>query len=156
MIDRNETFWAKVEPEPTSGCWLWIGAKNNQGYGHFSAGPKKIVQASRWAYEQFRGPVPAHLEPDHVCHNRACVNPSHLELVTHQENCRRVERKPVALLTHCRRGHPYNNENRRWFRRGMRFYSQCATCAAIKRGQTDPGIGKILTLLHRGPARLKP
>lgn len=97
-------FWAKVERQET-GCWLWTGARLASGYGRFRvkrAGVWTHVMAHRWAYEDRHGPIPDGIYPDHECHthdtdcaggptcpHRACVNPSHMEPVTHLENLRR-------------------------------------------------------------------
>lgn len=69
-------------------CWLWRGAKTN-GYG-FVQRKRKRTTAHRWVWEHINGPVPRGLEIDHLCHVRACVNPDHLEPVTHQENALRA------------------------------------------------------------------
>jgi len=100
-------FEAKYEPEPTSGCWLWIGATSG-GYGHFGRG--KAVLAHRLSYEHWRGPIPAGLELDHQCRVLSCVNPSHLEATDHRTNCLRgvgVSAQNV-VKTICPRGHPYD------------------------------------------------
>lgn len=82
-----------------SGCWEWIGSRNRDGYGTFSG-----TAAHRLAIEIFRGPITPGLEIDHLCRNRCCVRPDHLEVVTHAENVRRSE---PATKTHCVNGHEY-------------------------------------------------
>ena len=80
--------WKKLWEEG-SGCWLWLGHLNPKtGYG------KKMWHgttylAHRWMYEQRVGPIPEGMVIDHLCRIRHCVNPDHLEVVTHEENCRR-------------------------------------------------------------------
>lgn len=104
-------FWAKVDK--TSTCWLWTGSRT-AGYGRFgdrAAAERNGYSTSlayRIAWEDVNGPVPAGLELDHTCNTPACVNPEHLEPVTHQENMRRrFERRST-----CPNGHPTTPENR--------------------------------------------
>lgn len=99
-------FWSKVE-KSADGCWIWTGARNKQGYGSLQLQDGRVGKAHRISYEIHKGEIPAGLEPDHTCRIRACVNPAHLEAVTHQENCRR---KYVPRTT-CIRGHEYTPEN---------------------------------------------
>ena len=85
-----ERWWAKFQREP-GGCWLWTGAVDQgTGYGRFHVRPGRVVGAHRFGYELLVEPIPSGLELDHVvdrgCRNRHCVNPLHLEPVTHQEN----------------------------------------------------------------------
>src|SRR3990167_8277708 len=89
MIDR---FLAKIEIRE-SGCWEWIAGLSTSGYGRLWNG-SLLVRAHRFAYEYFnKCCLPPYktggLEPDHLCRNRKCVNPDHLELVTHNENTMR-------------------------------------------------------------------
>ena len=95
----------------TAGCWLWIGKINIDGYGVYAD-----QRAHRVSFEKFKGPVPLGLEIDHLCSVRNCVNPSHLEAVTHKENVRRgnlgaVTRARQMGKTHCPQGHEYNEIN---------------------------------------------
>lgn len=83
-------FWPRVLLRP--GCWLWDGATGATGYGQMSGridGKPRTIQAHRVAYEIMVGPVPDGLELDHLCRNRECVNPAHLEAVPHLLNCLR-------------------------------------------------------------------
>lgn len=84
-----ERLMAKVIKDER-GCWTWTGALQ-RGYGRVCGGGRGNNQlAYRVAYELLVGPVPVGLELDHLCRNRACINPEHLEPVTHRENMRRM------------------------------------------------------------------
>lgn len=72
-----------------SGCWHWTSAIDGAGYSQLTINDKP-VRAYRWYYELVKGPVPTGLELDHLCANKLCVNPDHLEAVTHRENIRRA------------------------------------------------------------------
>lgn len=112
-------FWKHVNrngPTPAhrpelGQCWVWT-ASLVDGYGQFHAEGKRY-QAHRWIYERQHGPIPAGLEPDHLCRNRACVNDSHLDLVTHLENMHRGTSPSARHFrqTHCIRGHAFTPEN---------------------------------------------
>ena len=107
-----ERFMEKVSPEPTSGCWLWTARCGRTGYSVLWH-DGKYVGAHRWAYEYFIGPVPPGMEVAHKCRVRSCVNPAHLEAVTHRENLMRGQ-GPSALCsrkTHCVHGHPFDASN---------------------------------------------
>ncbi len=88
-------------PEPNSGCWLWTGGVKSDGYGSARTyGARRSVLAHRFMYELLVGPIPDGLELDHVCRVRSCVNPDHLDIVTHAEN---IARKPIPAS--CPSGH---------------------------------------------------
>lgn len=112
-IQRFEELY---EPEPNSGCWLWLGHLQ-RGYARFRANGRKHV-AHRWSWEHVNGPVPEGLQLDHLCRRRACVNPSHLEPVTARENNLRGASVTAANArqTHCRRGHAFTADNTYTFR----------------------------------------
>lgn len=106
-MGRNNTaldFWSKVRQ--SGDCWLWTGGKVGGGYGRFYINAKRIL-AHRFIYELLIGPIPAELELDHLCRNRPCVNPFHLEAVTRRVNILRGETIPArnAVKTHCNYGH---------------------------------------------------
>lgn len=90
-------------------CWIWLLYRDKDGYGRYTAGTTRWL-AHRWYYEQHVGPIPDGLEIDHLCRVRACVNPEHMEPVTHAENSRRGI-QPGSLLTHCIHGHEFTPEN---------------------------------------------
>jgi len=83
------------------GCWVWNAARTGSGYGNLyvgrgADGRKKYAPAHRVAYELLVGPIPAGLSLDHLCRNRSCINPQHLEPVTVAENNRRAMKARVA------------------------------------------------------------
>lgn len=88
LTDLPERMQSKISLEGE--CWTWTGAKNPKGYGSMSAGTKnKSVLAHRMAYTIAKGEIPEGMQIDHRCRNTSCVNPSHLDAVTAQENVRR-------------------------------------------------------------------
>lgn len=93
----------KIIPEPMSGCWLWVGGIDGRGYGAVWLNGK-VRKAHRVVFEAAYGPVGTGLEFDHLCRNTACVNPMHLDPVTHLENVRRGAAKKAA----CPNGHRYD------------------------------------------------
>ncbi len=103
-----ERFLRKIQPIE-SGCWLWQGALNGSGYGRLGV-DYHLVRAHRFSYEHFIGLIPSGMEPDHLCRNRACVNPDHLELVTSRQNTLRGDGATAqnARKTTCPKDHPYD------------------------------------------------
>ena len=102
-----DRLWAKVDK--TGECWIWTAMTAKNGYGKFrlSKPVRRMALAHRVAYELEVGPIPEGLQLDHLCRNRSCVRPDHLEPVTIGENLRRGKnsnREKVA----CPRGHPYD------------------------------------------------
>lgn len=93
-------------------CWEWTGTTDTAGYGRLWVGTGH-VSAHRAVWEQLVGPIADGLTIDHLCRVRHCVNPDHLESVTHGENVRRGYSPPSmnARKTHCVNGHPFDNEN---------------------------------------------
>lgn len=105
-------FLTKVRKD-SDGCWIWTGAlqgkgaKTGSGYGSFRL-EGRVRPAHRVAYEHFVGEIPAGLTLDHLCEVTSCVNPSHLEEVTHLVN---IGRSARARKTHCKRGHELSGDN---------------------------------------------
>lgn len=118
-----ERFWAKTQLE--GDCLVWTGALAPNGYGKFSRGfapDARRYNAHRFAYVATHGQTD--LELDHLCRNRACVNPDHLEPVTRMENVRR------AMSPTCPQGHPYTADNTilERGRPGQNPSRRCRTC----------------------------
>jgi len=110
----------------SNGCWVWQGWKTNRGYGMMKVGGITYM-AHRVFYEERLGPIPAELEIDHKCRVHSCVNPEHLEPVTHAENMRRWATARVELglvATACTYGHPLDGVRTR-SNGGGRY---CKTC----------------------------
>lgn len=124
-----QRFESKIAYCPTTGCWLWEGPGMGNGYGVFNVGFKHL-SAHRFAYEMLKGPIPPGLTIDHLCRNRACVNPDHMEPVTNVENVMRGESLAAqnARKTHCMRGHEFTVENTNT-NGGRR---QCRACNRLK------------------------
>ncbi len=112
-------------PEPNSGCWLWLGALTETGYGRIRGGLKAHI----FSYRLFKGKIPEGLELHHKCRVRSCVNPEHLVAVTHAEN---TKNRVFKAKTHCPQGHEFTPENTYVRPDG---YSSCKICkrAALKR-----------------------
>lgn len=137
-LPLEERFWAMVAKGEPNECWEWTGGRTGSGYGLFNLGSRDgpTVVAHRYAYESAVGPILGQLELDHLCRNRGCVNPNHLEPVTHGENMRRADVVfgIRSAATHCPKGHPYDEANTgRW--NGRRHCRACAREAFHQRKQ---------------------
>ena len=97
----DERFWEKVNKKTKEECWEWLSVKNEGMYGRFKI-KNKIKLAHRVAYELVKGSIPDGLQIDHLCRNKCCVNPNHLEAVTPQENSRRATGKLTCINGHLR------------------------------------------------------
>lgn len=121
-------FFGKVEPDGE--CWRWTAGHDQSGYGMFS--DKTIsqwsVRAHRWSYMHMIGEIPEGLQLDHLCRNRWCVNPWHLEPVTGAVNTSRGH--DARRSNECRNGHPYNGANTYVNPKGSRV---CRICSAASR-----------------------
>lgn len=125
-------FWAKVNPCPMTGCWLWNAALNGDGYGGFRLSrPRRMTSSHRISYETLAGTVSVGLQLDHLCRVRSCCNPAHLQPVTVRENLLRgIGFAAVhAARTHCPSGHPYEGENL-YILRGRRHCRICSSASA--------------------------
>ena len=109
----DERFWEKVDKNGPwqekfdSACWLWTGALLQGEYGYFTVIRGQTVLAHRWTYERVNGLIQKGLTIDHLCFNKACVNPKHLEAVSLSENIKRY----AASITACKHGHKYTEAN---------------------------------------------
>lgn len=133
-LEFPATFWQWVDGGADDECWVWTAALNEAGYG-IAVVDGRTRLAHRVAYELMIGSIPCGLGLDHVkerCGHVACVNPAHLEPVTHTENMRRAsktgKRGPIQRET-CREGHPYTDENVYVDPKGRR---SCKICRRIR------------------------
>ncbi len=125
-LARSDRFWSKVMVRSSEECWPWTASTNGKGYGQYSIGSRtsgtyRMVAAYRYAYEQTCCPIPEGMHLDHLCRNRLCCNPAHLEPVTPAENNKRA----AAVRTECKRGHPLIASN---LLKGKNDTRECRQC----------------------------
>lgn len=135
LVDR---FEAKIR-DADGDCWEWTGARTPSGYGQKWNG-QRVMPAHRWSYEYHVGPIPKGLQLDHLCRNRACVNPWHLEPVTNAVNTRRGKAGAIngarqAAKQHCPYGHRLTPENT--YSRPDRPGRDCRRCARARMTVAD-------------------
>jgi hypothetical protein len=133
----------RVRIPTADGCWEWQGPKERDGYVRVGVGSRtdrtaRRAYAHRITYEHYVGPIPDGLQLDHLCRNRSCCNPAHLEPVTPLENTRRgtlaaVNSSRQRAITHCQRGHPFSGENLYLTPKGRRICRACSNASARRR-----------------------
>lgn len=130
LVDLETKLFKKIDKQ-SNGCWIWIGSIFNKGlksYGQIRLGRKensKCQRAHRVTYEHFIGKIPDGLELDHLCKNTLCVNPKHLEPVTHAEN---MKRGYWNNKTRCIHGHEYKNNTYI----NVRGHRECKICRKLR------------------------
>ena len=137
-------FEAKIQKSDDDQCWNWLGGKHPTGYGMFTvridSQGTKTTRAHRLSYEIYNGKFDLGLTVDHLCGNKSCVNPRHLEAVTSAENTRRCVYAPATINAgklFCKHGHPFDVDNTYIYpptspRAGQR---KCRTCERIRARQ---------------------
>lgn len=124
---EGDSFWSKVDRRGADECWPWLAYRTAEGYGRFNVDRRRPENAHRIAYRLLVGPIPQGLTLDHLCRNRGCVNPAHLEPVSRGENVLRGISTAAqrARQTHCLRGHPLFGPNLHIDSRGFRRCKKC-------------------------------
>lgn len=121
-----EQIHARIVRNPDTECWDWTGPFSGNGYGRvtYDGRPWRV---HRLVYTLIKGEIPSGLQLDHLCRNRACCNPAHLEPVTGKVN---VRRSPIHnyAKTHCKQGHPFTRENTGINRSAGHERRFCRTC----------------------------
>ena len=154
-LGRRVYFWVCAD-----GCWHWCSntTKRINGYGRINR-DGRMQLAHRYLYEHYRGPIPDGLTLDHLCRNRLCVNPHHLEPTTARENALRGV-GPTAVnakMAICRRGHPFNDANTYYTKSGSRQCRPCcrelAACRKPPRPSSCGWCGRPITQARAGRNR---
>lgn len=129
MRTAIERLWSRIRYDQVTGCWINTGSDNGRGYCQIRIDGRK-VPAHRFSFETYREPIPPELETDHLCRVRRCMNPWHMEPVTHRINVLRSDGIAAreARKTHCLRGHEFTSSNIRFEGRKRK----CRTCERLR------------------------
>lgn len=118
MLNPQERIKAKLlalhVPEPNTGCWLWLGAHDKDGYGKVSASREISGRAHRFSWEIFKGEIPGGKWVLHKCDTSACINPEHLFLGSARDNNLDMvfkKRHVNTRKTKCNKGHMFSPDN---------------------------------------------
>lgn len=132
-----QNMQTKIQVDADTGCWTWTAAKNPKGYGSVSNGNNGSMLAHRRSYTEMVGPIPAGLTIDHLCRNKSCINPAHLEPVTCAENTRR------NYVDACAKGHAWTPETTYTRSNGARECTICRYDRWVARlGRTPGRVGR--------------
>lgn len=131
----KKQWWERFTVSET-GCWEWSASCTKAGYGQVMVGGKQRY-SHRLFYERFKGPIPEGLQLDHLCRNKRCCNPSHLEVVTGRVNVRRSTAPPAAnaVATHCLNGHAFTEANTFTYSGKYGPKRQCRECKRLRQLQ---------------------
>lgn len=148
VVRRLEAYSAVTE----SGCWVWQRPLKN-GYGEVSI-RNRCRKAHRVAYQLLVGPIPDGLSLDHLCRNRACINPAHLEPVTNRVNVLRGVGPTAAnaAATHCGRGHALTPDN---LRQSALPWRLCLTCDRDRKLRRKANIAEAMWASREAAAQLR-
>jgi hypothetical protein len=129
--DIKKIILSKIKIDKNTGCWNWTAALDGDGYGQIKIRKIRIspLRAHRVSYEAFVCEIPTDRQLDHLCRNRKCINPEHLELVTCKEN---IRRNPRIVANECRKGHKLTDENTYYSRKGNSTVRSCKICKKEK------------------------
>jgi hypothetical protein len=133
-------FITKLDTTSPDQCWNWTATTDSHGYGNFRLS-RSNVPSHRFAFVAFKGPIAEGLQLDHLCRNRACCNPLHLEPVTHRINTLRGN-APAAInaaKSACKHGHEFTSRNTIRRKGGGRRCRECERGRAIRRRSTEGG-----------------
>ena len=129
----KERLFKSFKINKKTGCWEWQLSINTFGYGQIRVNnPRSMRKPHRIMYELMKGKIPKKLSLDHLCRNRACINPDHLEVVTNKENILRGVGITAqnAKKTHCKRGHRLSGKNLFFYKKANQ--RMCRTCNYIR------------------------